>query len=692
MDVLTIAVRFLHMAASMLPLGIFAFLCLVAHPPVRSAGAAAAAAFIPFQQSLWRILGWSLAASFLTDLAGLVLQAAVMTGRPLQSLTLDTLGAALTTQYGKGWITRQGLLLLLAGMLVPLRRPVWQPQAVYYAGFTLSACLLAAFVIASHAAAGEGWSLLVQLTADVSHLIAAGIWLGALVPLAMLLAWCGRHDAEWSGTIAKAATSRFSLMGIATVGTLIVTGLFNAWQNVGTIPSLIGTSYGRLLMAKLALLLPLLAIAATNLLYIKPRLLTAAPGQRGLEFRDLLSRLRRNALAEAAIGSAVLLLVAMLGITAPALHVQPEWPFTFRWNWEVNKNLPEKRFPILVGKSFPDKSYSILIGAGLAGCALLPLGLGIWRRRHRRWALTLGFVGLGGGAALALPALELDAYPATYQRSTVPYQAISVASGQHLYREHCVICHGIAGFGDGPAAASLPTKPADLTGKHTGDHTAGDLFWWVSHGIVNSPMPGFGETLNEDERWDLINFLRTLSAAEQGRNMAPLVDPPWLVAPDFAYQTLDGENKNLKDFRGQKIVLLVLFTWPQSQPRLKQLEAMREALSAANVEVLAVPRDAGAFLDGKPAETPSLPIVIDGSQEAFETFSMLRRSFSEEGSRPDLPTPAHMEMLIDRQGYIRARWIADESRAWANSEIFLRQIAQLNEEKPSAPAPDDHVH
>jgi putative copper resistance protein D len=421
-------------------------------------------------------------------------------------------------------------------------------------------------------------------------------------------------------------------------------------------------------------------------------MLTIAPPQRSAEFRDLLARLRRNAMAEAGIGTAVLLLVAVLGVTAPALHVQPEWPFAYRWNWEVNKTLPEKRFPIIIGRNFPEKRVSILIGAGLAACALLPFGYALMRRRHRRWALGLGFAAVGGGAALALPALELDAYPATYRRSAVPYQAISVASGWHLYQEHCVICHGIAGFGDGPAAATLDSKPADLTGKHTGDHTAGDLFWWVSHGIVDKPMPGFEQVLSEEERWDLINYLRTLSAAEQGRSMAPLLEPAWLVAPEFAYRTLADENKSLKGHRGRNVVLLVLFTWPQSQPRLKQLDAMRDALSAAGVEVLAVPRDARAFLNRDQTEPLSLSIAIDGSQEAFETYAMLRRSLSEEGMRPDAPMPSHMEFLVDRQGYIRARWIAAESPGWTNAELLMREIAQLNAEKPSAPAPDDHVH
>jgi putative copper resistance protein D len=105
-----------------------------------------------------------------------------------------------------------------------------------------------------------------------------------------------------------------------------------------------------------------------------------------------------------------------------------------------------------------------------------------------------------------------------------------------------------------------------------------------------------------------------------------------------------------------------------------------------------VPRDAAAFPGDAESGASSLDVAIDGSQEAFETYSVFRRSLSERGMRPDPPVPSHMEFLIDRQGYVRARWIAAENRGWSNAELLLREIATLNAEKPSAPAPDDHVH
>ena len=97
----------------------------------------------------------------------------------------------------------------------------------------------------------------------------------------------------------------------------------------------------------------------------------------------------------------------------------------------------------------------------------------------------------------------------------------------------------------GPSAQDFNPKPVDLTAAHANAHTAGDLFWWLSHGVKpSSAMPGFGASLSEEERWDLINFMRALSSGERARNLASVIeDNPWLVAPDFTYGTNAGERK-----------------------------------------------------------------------------------------------------------------------------------------------------
>jgi copper resistance protein D len=313
-------------------------------------------------------------------------------------------------------------------------------------------------------------------------------------------------------------------------------------------------------------------------------------------------------------------------------------------------------------------------------------------RRRRRRALAASLVSLAYSGWLAHNAIAIDAYPTTYTRPSVPYNVISVANGLSLYQDACAVCHGVGGYGDGPAAKELKPRPADLTAKHSADHTAGDLFWWLTYGMKGGAMPGFAASLDEEERWDMINFLRALSAAERARQMSALVEPEaWLVAPDFVYSTSTEEGKSLKEHRSREIVMLVLFSLPESRARLEELERVSGQLRSKNVKVLAIPKGVKEIQQFG-AENKFLSVVTDGSREAFDTYALFRRSFSEQGTLPDPPIPSHMEFLVDRQGYVRARWIPRDGAGWDKMENLFRDVDRLNQEKPSAPAPDEHVH
>jgi putative copper resistance protein D len=326
----------------------------------------------------------------------------------------------------------------------------------------------------------------------------------------------------------------------------------------------------------------------------------------------------------------------------------------------------------------------------IVGTVLLVFAVAV--RRYRRWIVGAGAIILTVGGLIAGNAISIDAYPTTYMRPAVAYNAISVANGMLLYGESCAVCHGAAGYGDGPAAADLKPKPADLTARHAATHTAGDLYWWLSHGIKETAMPAFEQSFSEDERWDLINFLRALSTAERARSLAPVSETDvWLVAPDFAYGTNQGETKTLKDHRGNKIVLLVLVSLPESRDRLEQLEKIAARLTGAGGEIILVPKDAERYKTADSA-VAKLPVVIEGNDEIFQTYSLFNHSFETDRSSPEPLLPKHTEFLIDKRGYIRARWIANEGSGWLNIENLLQEIETLQNEKSQAPAPDDHVH
>jgi len=92
----------------------------------------------------------------------------------------------------------------------------------------------------------------------------------------------------------------------------------------------------------------------------------------------------------------------------------------------------------------------------------------------------------------------------------VPGDERSLRSGAALYAANCAVCHGVSGHGDGPQAASLNPKPFDLT-VHAGLHPDYQLFDWISNGIAGTAMPAWKSQLDKRQRWDLVNYLRTLS-------------------------------------------------------------------------------------------------------------------------------------------------------------------------------------
>jgi mono/diheme cytochrome c family protein len=85
----------------------------------------------------------------------------------------------------------------------------------------------------------------------------------------------------------------------------------------------------------------------------------------------------------------------------------------------------------------------------------------------------------------------------------------SLARGSELFNINCTPCHGAQAKGDGPVAVYLQNKPANLTGLAVQSLSDGGLFLTISNGIEGK-MPALNENLTVRERWDLVNYLRTL--------------------------------------------------------------------------------------------------------------------------------------------------------------------------------------
>lgn len=123
---------------------------------------------------------------------------------------------------------------------------------------------------------------------------------------------------------------------------------------------------------------------------------------------------------------------------------------------------------------------------------------------------VLGVLLFLGGAFQMARVAEVPG-PYTFRFNKVRRTAEVVARAGELYQAHCLLCHGIEGRGDGPAADSLNPKPADFTSTHIRQHADGELFWWISKGIRGTSMPAFEKMLTERERWMLVHYLRILS-------------------------------------------------------------------------------------------------------------------------------------------------------------------------------------
>jgi mono/diheme cytochrome c family protein len=95
----------------------------------------------------------------------------------------------------------------------------------------------------------------------------------------------------------------------------------------------------------------------------------------------------------------------------------------------------------------------------------------------------------------------------------LPADETSLARGAQLFATNCQICHGDEGHGDGPISAFLiKKKPADLSGALVQSMPDGTLFLTISNGF--GFMPALNENLTVRERWDVVNFVRTLKAAQ----------------------------------------------------------------------------------------------------------------------------------------------------------------------------------
>jgi mono/diheme cytochrome c family protein len=119
-------------------------------------------------------------------------------------------------------------------------------------------------------------------------------------------------------------------------------------------------------------------------------------------------------------------------------------------------------------------------------------------------ALLLGAAACDSGPDWGMPASARDT------PNPVPPTTQNLAAAETIYADRCARCHGDRGAGDGPDASLYKPLPASLTGEQTRQTSDGELFWKIGKG--RRPMPGYGSELAAEQRWQLVNLLRSFAA------------------------------------------------------------------------------------------------------------------------------------------------------------------------------------
>jgi putative copper resistance protein D len=282
--------RFAHFFAAMLTFGMSAYLWAYAPERLRLALSPVAR----------RIVLIASIVALITAIAWLALESAAMADDWSAAIDPEAIAAVLTdTAFGAVWAAH----LVLAAALVAVVA-FW--RARWGATSLVSAGLLASLGLVGHAAMQTGAEGVLHRANHALHLMAAGGWLGGLVPFAMCIRAYQRDDLRKDAVRAMAG---FSFWGQLIVAAIVLTGVVNIALTSHHPPLPPTTPYRALLVAKLVIVAIMIALALFNRFVLAPRIKTSA---------NALATLRATSLAEIALGCVVVALVSVLALLDPA--------------------------------------------------------------------------------------------------------------------------------------------------------------------------------------------------------------------------------------------------------------------------------------------------------------------------------------------------------------------------------------
>ncbi len=502
-------------------------------------------------------------------LIGLVAQTGKVTGQPLAPPWDPAMFQTLTgTRFGLLWILQAMVVFALA---LTTHAPWWPRLPAVVLGLALALGALAA--ASGHAAAVNdgGWTLL----AAIAHVWGAALWVGGLGALFMTLratpdptaqravmraftplAVTGVVALTVSGAVAawqfvgSLELLRTTVYGGTLIGKFFLVAVMlalGAWHSraahtggrplsmAGSVRAEAALGLGVLVLAAILTVLPTAyapraEIGGTLTSDDLTLTLTLRPGRVGQNDLELTLRDGNGPLVSAR--SVRVRFSTASGRVAPSevqLVSRGDGTYTARTgaisiadNWQLQTIVRRDgafdtfaNFTLALDQRAGTVRWMPYASAALIALALVALVTlaVIWPQASAwRW----GRVSLIGPAVLAaLGAFWLaqptpvDAFSLTNPVAASP---ASIASGQALYEANCLACHGTSGAGDGPLGLALNPRPADLRAHAVpGVHPDGQLYLWISDGLPGSSMPAFADTLSDEERWHLVNYLRFLA-------------------------------------------------------------------------------------------------------------------------------------------------------------------------------------
>ncbi len=212
-----------------------------------------------------------------------------------------------------------------------------------------------------------------------------------------------------------------------------------------------------------------------------------------------------------------------------------------------NQRAPQTALPLLQENTSAQGGLALtLFGFAMGTASVLLL-----KQRRARWTSLIGALAVSLIGPLAIyqvvvsaPAGQTVIIPvvpgfAHLQPDPVRPVPAQIAAGRQVFLQNCATCHGESGKGDGPAAANLNPKPADLT-VHAPLHTDGDLYWWVTNGISGTAMPAWESRLTDLQRWQVVTFVKSTLGVG-----TPTPPPATPAAQSFVLSTQPAPDANL---------------------------------------------------------------------------------------------------------------------------------------------------